>query len=312
MNQIDNNALISIIIPVYNTQDYILNALESVNNQIYGNYEAIVINDGSTDHSETLILDYIQDKPKFHYFYQENKGLSGARNSGLKHIKGDYVCFLDSDDMISPHFLEYMYKAICETNSEMANCYTCKNSPEFSENQNYTFESIKHADMIRAYLKNEKICQESVCNKMYRSSLFDTIHFAEGKIHEDTFIQYKLLEKIKGYVFVHFDGYNVTERINSITRETVYSTRHYDKVEATKEIFEYYKNTEFNKLAFNKYFGTLLYFTLKTKKNNPEIKKQCFSLLKKECKENGKLLDSRFLPFYVLIKLNLFCLLPNM
>ncbi len=304
--------LISIIIPVYNTQDYIVTALESVFKQTYSNYEAIVINDGSTDLSPIRIQEYIQDKPNFHYYSQVNGGLSNARNKGLREAHGEYICFLDSDDMLSPHFLEYMLKAIKEFNVQTACCNSCSNEGEFKENQEYQAEVIDYKDMIHAYMLDEKVCKERVWAKMFHRSLFDHIQFKEGRIHEDTFIQYHLLESTKGYVFVDFDGYNVVKRPNSITRESTYSTKHYDKVIATREIYAYYKDTEFAKLAFNKYFGTLLYFTLKIKKLDANLAKKCYEELHEECNKNRKLLGSKFIPFYVLIKLKLYGLLPSM
>ena len=306
------NDLISIIIPVYNTQDYVVTALESVNKQKYHNYEAIIINDGSTDDSPNKILDYIKDKPKFIYYSQKNGGLSNARNKGLKEAHGEYICFLDSEDMLSPNFLEYIVKAVKEFNVQTACCNTCSNEGDFFSNQVYKTKFINYDDMIHAYLLDEKICKERVCGKLFHQSLFEDIQFEEGRIHEDTFIQYHLLEKTKGYVFVDFDGYNVVKRPNSITREKVYSIKHYDKVIATREIFDYYKDTEFAKLAFNKYFGTLLYFTLKIKKSDSNLTKKCCEELYEECNKNRKLLASKFIPFYILIKLRLYALLPNM
>ncbi len=306
------NDLISIIIPVYNTQDYVLNALESVRKQTYSNYEAIIINDGSTDDSPNRIKKYIEDKPKFHYYSQKNGGVSNARNKGLKEAHGEYICFLDSDDILSPYFLEYMFKAIKEYNVQTAGCNCCSNKDDFQENQEYIAKVIDYEEMIKAYLLDEKICKEQVCAKMFHHSLFENLQFEEGRIHEDTFIQYHLLEKTNGYVFVDFDGYNVIKRDNSITREAIYSIKHYDKVIATREIFNYYKDTKFIKLAFNKYFGTLLYFTLKIKKLNPQYAKKCYEELYYECTKNKKLLESKFIPFYILIKLKFYALLPNM
>lgn len=91
--------LLSIIIPVYNSQKYILDCLKSCNIDS-NNYEVIIINDGSTDESENIILNYIRDKEQYIYHYQINSGVSSARNKGIEIAKGDYVFFLDSDDKI--------------------------------------------------------------------------------------------------------------------------------------------------------------------------------------------------------------------
>ena len=98
---------VSIIIPAYNQDKFIKETLESVLSQTYKNFECIIIDDGSTDNTETVAKKYI-DGDKIKYFYQENKGLAGARNTGLKLAKGKYIHFLDSDDLICNYFLEHM------------------------------------------------------------------------------------------------------------------------------------------------------------------------------------------------------------
>ena len=89
---------VSIIIPVYNSEEYIKRCLESVINQTYKNLEILIINDGSKDKSDEIIKSYKDDRIK--YITQENRGLSGARNTGIDNSTGDYIMFLDSDDSI--------------------------------------------------------------------------------------------------------------------------------------------------------------------------------------------------------------------
>jgi len=96
--------LISIILPVYNAEKYIKEAVESVLNQTYQHWELLIINDGSTDNSENLLLNFQDHRIK--YFTQENKGVSAARNVGLKKMEGDFFCFLDADDILTPTSLE--------------------------------------------------------------------------------------------------------------------------------------------------------------------------------------------------------------
>lgn len=98
----------SIIIPCYNTEKYILKALESINNQTYKNLELVIINDGSSDKTEDIVLDFIKSNPTLDIVYKkiENSGPSTARNVGLDLATGDYVCFLDSDDSYDPHLFE--------------------------------------------------------------------------------------------------------------------------------------------------------------------------------------------------------------
>ena len=101
---LDNNALVSIIMPVYNADNYVAEAIQSVCDQSHSKWELIVINDGSTDNSEEIILEFT-DK-RIRYYKQENMGVSAARNLGIKHMNGIYFCFLDADDILPEHSLK--------------------------------------------------------------------------------------------------------------------------------------------------------------------------------------------------------------
>jgi glycosyltransferase involved in cell wall biosynthesis len=91
---------VSVIIPAYNQAKYLEDALNSVRNQTFGDWECIIVNDGSTDNTEEITKKYVKRDSRFKYIYQENKGLAGARNAGLKHAEGDFIQFLDSDDLL--------------------------------------------------------------------------------------------------------------------------------------------------------------------------------------------------------------------
>jgi len=99
----DSTQLVSIIMPVYNAEKYIAEAIQSVIDQSHNNLELVVINDGSTDNSEEIILKF-SDK-RIRYFKQKNKGVGAARNLGLANIKGQFICFLDADDLLPDHSL---------------------------------------------------------------------------------------------------------------------------------------------------------------------------------------------------------------
>jgi glycosyltransferase involved in cell wall biosynthesis len=97
--------LISVIIPCYNQSQYLPDALDSVLQQTYVNWECIIVNDGSKDDAEKVALKYQEKDKRFKYIFQENKGLSGARNAGIKNTLGDYILPLDADDKIGPQYL---------------------------------------------------------------------------------------------------------------------------------------------------------------------------------------------------------------
>src|SRR5688500_11050802 len=107
--------LITIVITCYNQGKYLREAIESVLNQSYTNIETIVIDDGSTDHTKFVVEGY----PQIKYIYQANKGVSSARNTGIAHARGEYICFLDADDWLLPGALEINLRYI-EENKELA------------------------------------------------------------------------------------------------------------------------------------------------------------------------------------------------
>lgn len=113
------NPEITIIVPVYNCEIYIEECLKSISAQTFENFEALIINDGSDDNSETLIMNYVDKDSRFKLLTKENGGQSSARNLGLRCAKGKYIAFLDSDDTIKPDFFEKLYAQAEEKNLDM-------------------------------------------------------------------------------------------------------------------------------------------------------------------------------------------------
>lgn len=104
--------LVSVIVPCYNQAEYLHEALESVLKQTYRNWECLIVNDGSIDHTEAVAKSWVEKDNRFKYLFQVNKGLSSARNAGLKTAKGDYIQFLDSDDLIEPEKIKVQTAAL--------------------------------------------------------------------------------------------------------------------------------------------------------------------------------------------------------
>ncbi|NUF26575.1 UDP-glucose:(glucosyl)LPS beta-1,3-glucosyltransferase [Gilliamella bombicola] len=117
-----NNPLISIIIPVYNSSEFILNTLHSLKAQSYNHYEIILINDGSTDNSLEILEEYKRKNNHVILYNQKNKGVSAARNKGIELSSGEFVSFLDSDDMYSSYFLEKMLSKQIQKNADVVYC----------------------------------------------------------------------------------------------------------------------------------------------------------------------------------------------
>ena len=106
--------MISVIVPVYNVEEYLEECLESIKNQTYSNIEVILVNDGSTDNSQAICERYCQQDPRFHLINQENQGQSVARNNGVAASTGELITFVDSDDVVSAKYLENLYAYMTE------------------------------------------------------------------------------------------------------------------------------------------------------------------------------------------------------
>lgn len=113
---------VSIIIPIYNQEKCLEKCLQSLISQTIDDVEVILVNDGSIDNSESIAKDFTQKYSYINYFYQETRGVSVARNKGMEEAKGEYLYFLDSDDTLSPHFLEDVYKKAKQINADFVVC----------------------------------------------------------------------------------------------------------------------------------------------------------------------------------------------
>ena len=113
-------SLISVIIPVYNTESYIGICLESLVKQTYTNFEVLMIDDGSTDNSGKICQEYTESDSRFHYYRKEKGGVSSARNLGIEYSRGDYLTFVDSDDWVEEDYLEVLYSTLVSESASVS------------------------------------------------------------------------------------------------------------------------------------------------------------------------------------------------
>ena len=115
--------LISVIIPIYRVELYLKECIDSVLNQTYKNMEIILVDDGSDDNCPNICDAYKKKDSRIQVIHKKNGGLSDARNAGIEIAKGEYICFIDSDDVIHPSFLQILYEDLIETGSDMSICH---------------------------------------------------------------------------------------------------------------------------------------------------------------------------------------------
>lgn len=162
--------LISIIIPIYNSEKYLEECLNSVLNQTYKNIEVLLINDGSTDESKKICEEYCKKYSNIKLINNINEGVSKARNKGLKLAKGEYVFFCDSDDIMHPRQLEKLSTNLKSTNSELSVCSFSEfvNNVEFEKNKNFKLEEILNKDKMLETIISDRKYSGFLWNKLFK------------------------------------------------------------------------------------------------------------------------------------------------
>lgn len=229
---------ISIIVPVYNVEQYIEHCLISVTEQsMTEGVECILVNDCGGDNSlkiaETFIERY-SGNVKFSIIHHEkNKGLSAARNSGIRVAKGKYLLFLDSDDFLLPHCLSYLFKAATENNAELVQGGYSSDSeylknlsaiqhPSFTDDRKYIMKTLLNYDVNPVMAQNRLVEKRLIVN--------NGIWFKEGIIHEDTYWTFFLAKHVKRMAFCLKETYFYRVTPGSITQ-------HVNKEKETKAFF---------------------------------------------------------------------------
>ena len=238
---------ISVIIPVYNVEDYIRQSIDSVLNQTYKNLEIILVDDGSKDNSGKICDEYKNVDERIKVIHKINSGVSSARNVGIDIATGKYIMFLDSDDFLEKNACELLYKAIEKVNTEyvMGNyIYTTFEGekwdrPMFDIQENFEVT-------ITDYKKSFFVMNSVVWNKIFKRDFIETnkLRFAEGALAEDAiFTSFLYTHTDKGY-FIKDVILNYRQNKENVSISTNCNKNYFSKTdEAYKLIYENYKTT---------------------------------------------------------------------
>lgn len=223
---IENNELVSIIVPVYNTEKYLVKCLDSILSQSYKNIEVIIIDDGSIDNCAKIIKDYLQKNKKIKYFKQENQGQAVARNKGIDISSGKYIQFVDSDDYIKPFMVEKMLTILREENLDFINSLLSfdngKRIKKYKEKFSCTF--LDEKDIIKNFFNNKNIYISPV-NKLYKKEFLikNKIEFPKIRAYEDSLFSLKVAYYAKRTGFIQEAFYIAFEREGSTSRSISFS-----------------------------------------------------------------------------------------
>lgn len=255
-------AKISVIIPVYNVQKYLKKCIDSVVNQTLKDIEIIIVNDGSTDAGLEIAEQYAVSDHRIEIYTQKNKGLGGARNTGLAKATGEYVFFLDGDDYVDCNAFASLYEYACQNDLDIV-VFGLK---RIDKNGNIIWEK-KFEEGIRG--KNEAFADAlsfnltpSVANKLYRRELFSQygVSFPEGFLHEDIPVTYRLFWYANRVGFLSQSYYYWLQRDKSITG--IFSHKHIDDVMSAFSMIKNFliEQSQYERFKSDFYIGCLAMF----------------------------------------------------
>ena len=237
---------ISVIIPVYRVERYLDACVSSVLAQTFGDFEIILVDDGSPDGCPALCDAWARKDPRIRVIHRENGGLSAARNTGIEAAKGQFLTFVDSDDLLEPDALRRAWEAQRQYSAELVIInlvYVDDDNvplgrPDFTIFQD---EVLDEAEVWRRYfaLEEQKIYYVVAWNKLYRAELFRELRYAEGKRYEDQFLMPQLLAQCGRIACLAYPGYRYVQRGGSIMAQG--SSRNYlDRSEFLLEWCDYF------------------------------------------------------------------------
>lgn len=246
--------MISILMPVYNVEKYIENTLQSIQKQTYEDFEVIMVDDGSTDKSGEIADAWAKEDKRFRVIHTENRGVSAARNTALSEVKGDYIFFMDSDDIILPETLEEMYNELIHNEADIISgnlFYTDENNKplnKINKKSPVEYEALTNIEYL------DKLCGKNAnyyctsTNKLFKKELFNNITYPVGKINEDEARIHEIIFKAKKIITLKKRYYNYIKHPQSITGSKI-TPKNLAREEAFRDRVEFFQSKGLDELA---------------------------------------------------------------
>lgn len=263
--------VVSIIVPVYNVKSYVGECVESLCRQTYTNLEILLVDDGSTDGSGEVCDEYAGRDERIRVIHQANRGLSGARNMGLDDARGEYIAFVDSDDLVSPNYVETLYELLMKYEADIAACAYIKGTTEQLTDireKVLSLDNVKEICMPSVKLLKQwhgkYKQQETVAwNKLYCREVWNgrkKIRFPESRNHEDVLISHLVVQGAKTIVLTTEILYFYRIRKGSITLPTEYDREKvWQNLRAQRERMEFFRAHRYWRAYFNLLKGYVLH-----------------------------------------------------
>lgn len=283
--------MVSIIVPIYNVEKFLKECLESIVNQTYRDLEIILVDDGSPDNCGKICDEYAEKDTRIKVIHKENGGVSSARNVGLSAVTGEYISFIDPDDVVSNDFIKKLLYLSQSNNCDIAECnFVSFENEIILDDSNLNVELVSPLDIQKELFSDDSVKAVVLWNKIYKKYLFDNIQFPFGKINEDEYAMYRVIYNCKTKIAVTNESlYYYRTNHNSIMRRKYNVSRH-DSIGACKEQKEFYmKNNEkelFDRVVI-KFQTRLEWIFILTIENIEKPKNYLFNI-KNEMNENLK------------------------
>ena len=224
---------VSIIVPVYDIEEYLVECIESILAQTWKHFEIILVDDGSTDSSGKMCDEYAEKYNCIFVIHKKNGGLSSARNAGIDVARGNYLAFIDSDDVVHPDYLRELVNIVEKENADLVACDFCVGtSCQWGETSEVKYDIRRDEDVLERMNDNDVVVTVA-WNKLYHAKFFKeyNLRYPEGKIHEDMFLTPQILHCTNKMVITNQKLYFYRQRKNSIMNSS-FSIKQLDSLEA--------------------------------------------------------------------------------
>jgi len=281
------NNLISIIIPAYNAEQFIEACLQSLRAQTYQNLEIIVVNDGSTDKTGKIATQWSQKDSRILVLYQENQGVSTARNAGLEIAKGDFIGFVDADDEVAEDMVEFLYTNLQKYDADISHCgfELVKPNEKVQFHNSGVILVQNKVEALKELLSGIRI-EPSSCTKLFKKKILSNVRFATDiKINEDLLFNIEAFKNANKSVFEDVVKYKYNYNPTSASRSSKYLFIEEEVYKAAKRIRFLLQDDEIKEVV-EKFYVAKLLTSLKSLKKNQLFSTELAKQYRIELKDN--------------------------
>lgn len=286
MEKVFNKDLISIIVPIYNIEKELKECIDSLIEQTYKNIEIILVDDGSTDNCPMICDEYKKKDERIVVIHKKNGGLSDARNCGIYESKGEYLTFVDGDDMVTNNYCQFLYDTLKQNDADIS---IGKPKMIYADgievNKNYSDCFIGTNEEILDRLLYDNGIDLSACFKLYKKELFKDVSFPVNRLYEDAATTYKLIDKAKVIAVNTTEAIYIYKIRNNSISNCDFNEKKLDLIISTKEMTDFIKNKYprlekgCNRRLMYAYLSTLTQLA-RSKKRYKKIEKELISYIR--------------------------------